>query len=363
MSNIDIFDWFIQSKIYTHDDSQHHLVPKSAVLGVYAIILDKNKHCILSYEEDWKPFYFHKDYHYPDENELLKSYLFEDYDISVQDIQLIGSREFRKKNEVKYAHIYLVQASSPIEFDQQQIAMFKFSQLVDLPVYNDFKAIFDYIYNPLKLDVILDIDRTLLMSYVLGDVQEPNNSFIMKNHYILKNRCNPDYIINTYYFTKCIWLRPHMYYFLDNVSKLSNLSFWTATEKSYQQPIVEATRLDSYSKRIFYADTCSASNQYLFKSITDLNKRPDINYFFDPKRTILVDDSEINLLHNPTNCLKVDYFDPINVIDNTDLSSLLNDCTLVKALTIIKALTDQFIHQNITIPEASIPNISRAIKE
>jgi hypothetical protein len=350
----------VESSIHMGDNLEE--IPTHDIIGTYILILDSNNHCILNYVNEWKPLYFTTVKGIINEVNIVTNCV-SDYGLHITNdcsIKRIGLQKFEKyynnKTHIKYINIYTAQTCTnpldrqPSPFDTP-LGVFTFSQLVDLPIYSKLKRMFDYIYDPLKIQLILDIDCTLITTcdYISSNINK--KGFVYPQHCLLLNHWYPDCIVHQFDQLRYIWFRPHMYYFLDQVSQMTHLSYWTAASELFQEHVIEKTQLDQFTQQIYYNDMCTSSKTETYKSIQDLNTYSIVGPVYDLDKTILIDDSPINHQHNPLNCTKVKPWNISFIKDATELAYQQSDQELLWILSDVKRITDCHIHQHKTIPQ------------
>lgn len=248
--------------------------------------------------------------------------------------------------------IYRAQLSESVDdklamimFDQMhnnvKLRHIRFSELIKLPIYPQFKSIIDSIYNPLKIQLILDIDNTLLDSLI--KVTSDHDSVLLAAGH------DPDHFIGNEQYNRLVWMRPFMYVFLQEVKALTNVSFWTATQEAFQSVLVGILGLKSYGDRIHYIDECTRVGDSVHKSMYDLNQKY-MDSLYDPDRTLLVDDNAFNRQNNPLNSYPIKPW-CVDVKTLTDVEELFSDSELIQLLVYLRQSSDQIIHCGYTVPE------------
>jgi TFIIF-interacting CTD phosphatase-like protein len=146
-------------------------------------------------------------------------------------------------------------------------------------------------------------------------------------------------------------LRPHVHEFLEKVKCLTKLSYWTASDQNFQQYVLEETHLDQLTEKIHYYDSCTITDDVIYKSITDLNDRSHSEQVYDTNKTLLIDDFDYNKIMNEQNCLLIPSWDITQAKTPADVSYCLRDMELIKILRYISYVSDCVIHKNKTVPE------------
>jgi hypothetical protein len=314
--------------------------PFEDILISYVFILDDVKRVVLQYKKEWTlPSCSIRHVDGFDKIKLLVNKIYQDSGMYIKITRLIGLQSYRqtvgrwwfKSTITKYATYYL--AEIVIEdppnycFDPYPIfAHISFSRLTEMPIYRQYRKLFDLIYNQFKIQLILDIDRTLLVNHEIDDHAEGPDLFKSGRH--------PDYIMDR---SRYIWTRPNLHQFMSQVSNLTELSYWTASSADFQRQVIEITHLDQYTNTVHYYNDCLVSQDLVYKSLVDLRQKYP-NY--DLNRTLLIDDYPLNQQANPHNCLLIEPWDSPNYDDQ-----------LTQFLILIKYISDQAIHHHHTIPD------------
>lgn len=229
--------------------------------------------------------------------------------------------------ESSYNNNYICRATYYC-FNSSFIKWFKYYDLVSIPFYDTYKEIIDYIYGNLKLNVILDIDLTLLESIYFSDI--PNTA-----------HKHPDHIIRIKNDDCFVWFRPHLIYFLETISKFTNLIYWTAATKEYQEIVLKETGLDKYCQKVYYRDSCSFDGFNYYKDLAQMG--------FDINKTILIDDNRIHKMKNPYNCFVLKSWTPNYHNSMDDHLFYLKDDELIKIISSLKFFTEHIIHDFYTM--------------
>ena len=135
-----------------------------------------------------------------------------------------------------------------------------------------------------RLHVALDLDRTLIYSSFTNEV--PHDFFVDVE---TQNGVKPVFV------TK----RPHLEMFLEELSKIADVSIFTAAETHYAQDVVKI--LDpgnQYIKRMFFRNSCHYTKPNIYVK--------DLTVIGSPlSRTVLVDDSFVSFGGKLDNAIKV----------------------------------------------------------
>jgi hypothetical protein len=252
------------------------------------------------------------------------------YDMLIEDIQIFYEEKYNIKKEADKIinNNYICNITNLFILNKYQ-KWFRFYDIVQMQLYEQHKDIIDEIYKDLKLTIILDIDLTLLESH-------NNHSFI---------KLHPDYIMESNYGEYQIFLRPHLKYFLDSISKFTNIIYWTAATKEHQEQVLKITGLDKYCQDVYYRDTCIYQNKNYIKDITKINIKTN--------RTLLIDDNEIHKAQNPHNCFLIRPWGP-NFYYDSYYDSYYNqfymeDMELIKMINVLRMFSDNIIHNNYSL--------------
>ena len=114
----------------------------------------------------------------------------------------------------------------------------------------------------------------------------------------------PKYLDNNNYFTiflkrrkLYVQTRPYLHYFLDHLSKLYDIFFFTASNREYADAIIDKIMPNVDKSRRFYNNSCINTYGYCVK---------DLNIIRRPlSQLLLIDDSAGSALNNPKNLVKI----------------------------------------------------------
>lgn len=328
-----------------HLEERYRGLDTSCIEDTYVFILDQNHHLMLQYKSPlgWTlPCCRLSHTCQFDDRRLITSLVRIDMNLIISIIKPIGLGYTSSKSFTTY---YLATVDRPMieQPDFKRCCAFTFSQVCLLPIYETYAPLIEVIYNPYKLNLMLDLDCTLLVSYAY-ETTSANMNMINRDHYLIRNNCHPDYICPS---GRYVWSRPHMHDFLRNVAKLTHVSYWTAASQEIQMEVIHETGLDKYSNQYYFGSSCSKSpNGDIYKSLIDLNQ-----YTYDLNRTIMVDDLDINKIHNDENCLQIKSWNIVHATDYTQLYRFRIDCELIRLLSRIQFLSDQVIHHKESVPK------------
>ncbi len=130
----------------------------------------------------------------------------------------------------------------------------------------------DSIPEPMSSDkptLILDLDETLILSYLDAEIPHDHEITMSENGYQLKVYIN---------------VRPWVQYLLDEANKYFRVVVFTASERDYADPILDL--LDPQNKLFaqrLYRDSCRLVSGVYTKDLSALG--------MDPQKTIIVDNS------------------------------------------------------------------------
>ena len=351
------------------------LINSKDIISSYALILNNDRKLLMYYSKEWKlpGGYLNQGDLFNASNQLI-DVVKEQTGVSIKLEKLLGIKIYQGYSINKYSTYYLASIiddkieNTDFSFDysfdydvaifekikHEIICYFTFTKLINLSVYENNKVLFDNIYDQWKLKLILDLDRTLLESAQLTNINCDEDSLTLNDPLFINNYA-PDEIIKLGHHYRFIWLRPYVHEFLDAMKNLTNIHYWTAGIKECQQSVLKITRLINYAVDIYYRDSCTLmSDGYPYKSIVCLNERlkneKNINCYFDLNKTLLIDDMSINKVSNDENCYLIS---PWHVIGtNTfDLVEAFKDKELLGLIPSIKNLSDQIMHENLSIQE------------
>ncbi len=205
-----------------------------------------------------------------------------------------------------------------------------------------------------KLNVILDLDNTLINALSSSDRRKLPNSYSDKFNYI-------DYIP---FFR--IYERPHLQDFLDFLFSNFNVAVITAAEKDYAMFIIDRFILSStvyidgkpqikkYTETrkldfIFFSYQVDIGME-LYKGIKNLNMIWDTvenggifrieNYY--PSNTIIIDDLDAVSQTNPYNSIRIKNFSVVDDESGEIQYDAINDDELIKMKEYLLGLKDKF---------------------
>ena len=159
--------------------------------------------------------------------------------------------------------------------------------------------------NDKKINVILDLDSTLLCSVPLNVIEMNPEVFKELNEKLKYVDMKPFY---------SVYLRPHLDEFLDFLFDEFNVSVFTAAERDYAKfvvdNIVKKNHQDYNLDFIFYSyhNMISLRTYNQMKQLSMLWNMFNMYYFY-PSNTVIIDDYDMVKSSNPYNCLQIKKFD------------------------------------------------------
>jgi len=388
-------DFVVTYSVYDDDNENHwdlvkletdhcHLdekINEDNIISSYIILLNKNKEVLLTFDNEWKfpGGHLKKRFTLIDDDfkHQLIEMVFEQIGLHIKINQLIGLKKYYKSIQsnmafagtdqiIKYTTFYLAEINDNYTNDSflsnlymdtlnksQKTSYFQFSRLIDMPIYFIYKQLFSVIYDPLKLQLLIDLDHTLLESARLTETKQVFDS-ITTDDYVLKNHFAPDAIIPMYGYLRYVWTRPFLREFLKIMSELTHISYWTAGSYSCQDAVINAIKIKDYAKQSHYNDVCTIENNSIYKSISDLNNKLrtpiDDSDYYNLNKTLLIDDLPLNKIHNKYNCFQIKQWSITESKSCHDLINNLADQQLAVLIFFIKYISDQVIHYGETVP-------------
>jgi hypothetical protein len=152
-----------------------------------------------------------------------------------------------------------------------------------------------------KLNVILDLDQTLISGEELSSFDEKKNKDKMKK---FDHATMEDYFI--------IFARPHLQVFLDYLFENYNVAVWTAATKDYALFIVKHFILTKPGRKldfVFYSHHCNMS-QKLKRGLKGLSMLWDVFRLkkYNENNTIIIDDNPDVLVKQACNVIQIKPF-------------------------------------------------------
>ena len=155
-----------------------------------------------------------------------------------------------------------------------------------------------------KKTLILDLDETLIHSYVTDDIIINNNNNLLFQYY-----SNED---NSQKYIRVIF-RPYLKEFLETISKKFEIVIFTASIKNYASPLIDIIDRNNICKHRLFRDDCLMINGTFIKNLELLNK--------NLKDVIIIDNSSKSFLLHPQNGIKIKSF--INDLNDKELLYLI----------------------------------------
>lgn len=334
---------------------------------VYLICLNQKRELLIQYCGKWSLPY--RILAYDDDTIELSKFFLLPSDRLLKPPQLISNDQSNiyfqieidvNQTEIDGNYLNLLSISNG-----KTIKFIRYSRLIELSLFLQHRQILTKVYDPYKLQLLIDLDKTLLDSYIISNNKYSNifellNKYIIDdNHPLIINNILPDTILldglNSAFagLPRYVWLRPHVRYFLDLISNLTQLHFWTAGNRPCQGKILNELKLSHFARNIFYSESCCKplndiwykSVEYLNKLLQDKGEKP-----FDLNRVLLIDDNPVNQLSNVNNCLLVDEWNLSTITSVTGLSNRFKDSVLLYLIIYLKDMTDCLIHENGSVP-------------
>lgn len=176
---------------------------------------------------------------------------------------------------------------------------------------DDMESMYEDDVLPEKLDIILDLDNTIIFSVAFSDLESMTS---------VKDLEKLEYKDMGCYYR--IYKRPYLSKFLDFLFEHFNVSVWTAASRDYALFIINYMMLEGRCdvvKNIFTSDDCKLScDKFSYKSPKDLNYL--YHHFpseYRQEHTIIIDDLPDVFDINPENCIKAPCFDVEKMEDST----------------------------------------------
>lgn len=230
-----------------------------------------------------------------------------------------------------YNNNYICSHNSSSYIKENEYSYIKFSYISNFTenlLYTNHAYTLNKIYPLLsnkKLNVILDIDKTLL------ETKFDNINTVHKYA--------PHFYFEIKYKKVGVWLRPNVHVFLQKISNFANIYYYTAGVKEVQEIVLTYCDLMKYCKNAFYRNSCFIYGSKYVKCLRSLN--------FDPDNTVLIDDNPDHLILNNYNTILI----------NSWNYSEINDDSLNTILEILKDMIDHIFHENCTVQNFIKKNI------
>lgn len=128
-----------------------------------------------------------------------------------------------------------------------------------------------------KPTLVLDLDETLIFSSTI-------ESSIYKRDLKLPVRLDKTRLSNFF-----VSFRPHLQKFLSQAARWYEIVVFTASERSYAEPLIQAIDRENLISRRFYRDSCSLVNGCLLKDLSVI--RDNLS------RVLIIDNSPMSLMN------------------------------------------------------------------
>lgn len=336
-------------------------ISQENIIGVYVIILNEKREILLNLPinlDDWclpGGLIIDDDFSHTilDTDQTLGFNMIQNHNnIKVKMESLFAIKNYSKKSGCvkinRYATYYLAKIVDEEDSTQSQYS--RWSKLIELPIYKRDKVIFDNLYNPWKIQLILDLDATLFESAIMSNTS--NDGYITDMDLLFKHHYLPNRIGHIMNYTSCVWTRPFMYQFLNTVVDLTDLSYWTAGSQNYQDGVLSMLKIGHLTQKKFYLHNCQKdANNYPSKSIEKLNEKLQGDSLYDMNRALLIDDLPLNHTNNPKNSYLISGWHVTNLKNSTDIEKNYKDMELMSLLQKLIYLSDLVIHEKITMSE------------
>lgn len=150
-----------------------------------------------------------------------------------------------------------------------------------------------------KLNVVLDLDNTLIYSYELNRIK--NKNFVLENYQT--REMDDEYLVCE---------RPGLHPFLDWLFENFNVMVWSAASPDYVQFIVDKIIKGKHRKidRVFTSVHCDESSEKFNGDLKNLNLLWDQYDFsnYGPYNTVIVDDLKHIYDTQPHNTIRIKKF-------------------------------------------------------
>lgn len=175
------------------------------------------------------------------------------------------------------------------------------------------------------INVILDLDQTLICSEILSEFDHKRHAKCLKQ--FESHTLDSEYII---------FARPHLQAFLDYIFDNHNVSIWTAASKDYAQFIVDRFILRKDKPRrkldLFFVKYHTGLSSKMTKHPKKLDVLWDVFKLsgYTPDNTIIIDDYVKVYSPQPQRCIHIPEFYALEENSEKDNALLLIKCELRK---------------------------------
>jgi len=359
------------SEIITDNcDTLYQQIDYLNITNVYAIVTDAKKHPLLAPDQTSLFGTYCIMVDRGDERQLLLDYLSKTYGFECKIVRLLAIESVRVAQSEDHYFVdfdNFPDASKPeviaygitnhyriyyhVTVNSHKLAThyhYPLSRLVNHPVYMDHIRLFNELYCTGRIKLFLDIDNTLLQSiqYTENKSDKSGKSGIISNDNFLLHSdvYPPDHVVKlSDSHQRYVWLRPHFHYFMEKVSQLCDVYFWTAGTICCQKPIMETLgygHFPIYCRR--YCDEIEGS--YPVKSFKNLLKMTGNQ--FPMNRCLLVDDLYANCCINQNNSYHISAWHVTHVTSLQQLQVVKEDHGLLNLLSFLTRLVDHIAHES-----------------
>jgi len=196
-------------------------------------------------------------------------------------------------------------------------------------------------YQPPRMNIILDLDSTIINSLSPKELKYASESFQEKfTHYDMK-----DTKTNVLYYR--VFERPYLQMFLDYLFSNFDVSVFTAADKDYAlfiaDTIIKNGTKGRRLKHFLFGYHSELSENY-YHSPKDLRILWDVFSIgnFLPCNTVIIDDLEDVWKNNPYNSIRAPRFELLNEKTNKENKSMIYDNFLLFAINILEGKKSQF---------------------
>ena len=159
-----------------------------------------------------------------------------------------------------------------------------------------------------KKTLILDLDETLIHSYITNDLITNSNNNLLFKYYSIED--------NSLKYIKVI-IRPYLKEFFSAISQKFEIVIFTASVKNYASPLIDIIDINKICKHRLFRDDCLLFNGTFIKNLDLLNK--------NLKNVIIIDNSSKSFLLHPENGIKIkSFFNDLNDKELLYLIPILN---------------------------------------
>jgi hypothetical protein len=198
--------------------------------------------------------------------------------------------------------------------------MFNIISFIVLPLIGIARKYFKKNKNIKKLNLIFDLDNTLIISMEINKYNNMNISHKPEITYLKSSSTSN---------TRVVWIRPMLRFVLYLLNKITNIYLYTRSEKRYAKCVLKNLKIDHYFINCKYKEDC-----YYTK---------DIRIFYPKIEKIFELEKYINKLN------RLYYID--NLSEETKNKIIIIESKLKKSLEKYKILMNDFISASILIDD------------